>query len=241
MAVPTRRVRARDATVSEIKATARRLLVGSGPESLTLRAIARDMGMTAPALYRYFDSHEAVVGALCQGLLEEVTAHLEAARDAVPVDQPVERLLAACREFRRWSLAHPREFQLTFATVVDGAPGPALPGTGVPDVPPTPGEDISFGAVFLGIFVEIWERQPFPVPPDAALPPGLRAQLQQFAATTGVALPLGALAAYLSGWVRLYGAVTLEVFGHLGFALSDAEALFEAMLTDMRAQLTVRA
>jgi hypothetical protein len=108
-------------------------------------------------------------------------------------------------------------------------------------VPARPGEDISFGAVFLGIFVEIWQRQPFPVPPDQALPAGLRAQLQQFAATTGVALPLGALAAYLGGWVRLYGAVTLEVFGHLGFALSDAEALFEAMLADMRAQLTVAA
>ena len=48
-------------------------------------------------------------------------------------------------------------------------------------------------------------------------------------------LPLGALAAYLSGWVRLYGAVTIEVFGHLGFALTDAEPMFEAMLADMAA------
>ncbi len=51
-------------------------------------------------------------------------------------------------------------------------------------------------------------------------------------------LPLGVLAAYLSGWVRLYGAVTIEVFGHLGFALEDAEPMFEAMLADMRRQLT---
>ena len=51
-------------------------------------------------------------------------------------------------------------------------------------------------------------------------------------------LPLGALTAYLGGWVRLYGAVTIEVFGHLGFALTDAEPLFEAMLADMRRQLT---
>ena len=230
MPATSRRARAREATVSEIKATARDLLVRSGPEALTLRAIARDMGMTAPALYRYFDSHEAVVGALCQDLLDEVTEHLEAARDAVPTDQPVDRLMAACREFRRWSLAHPREFQLTFATMVE-----------VPTTPAPPGEDLSFGAVFLGIFVEIWERQPFPVPPDAVLPAALRAQLAQFAGATGTGLPLGALAAYLAGWVRLYGAVTLEVFGHLGFALTDAEALFEAMLADMRSQLTARA
>ena len=51
-------------------------------------------------------------------------------------------------------------------------------------------------------------------------------------------LPLGALAAYLSGWVRLYGGVTIEVFGHLGFALDDPEPMFEAMLADMRRQLT---
>jgi hypothetical protein len=50
-------------------------------------------------------------------------------------------------------------------------------------------------------------------------------------------LPLGALAAYLGGWVRLYGAVTIESFGHLGFALDDAEPMFEAMLAEMRRQL----
>ena len=47
-----------------------------------------------------------------------------------------------------------------------------------------------------------------------------------------------ALVAYLAGWVRLYGAVTIEVFGHLGFALDDPQPMFEAMLADMRRQLT---
>lgn len=46
------------------------------------------------------------------------------------------------------------------------------------------------------------------------------------------------LVAYLSGWVRLYGVVTIEVFGHLGFALVDPEPMFEAMLADMRRALT---
>jgi AcrR family transcriptional regulator len=228
--VPTasRRERMRDATTAEIKATARDLLVREGPDALTLRAIAREMGMTAPALYRYFDSHEALVGALCQDVLDELTARLEAARAAVPAGQPIERLMAACREFRRWSLAHPREFQLTFASVAAGPP----PGHG------EPGVDISFGAVFLGIFVEIWEQAPFLVPPDEALPDVLKDELRTFATRTGADLPLGALTAYLGGWVRLYGSVTLEVFGHLGFAVTDAGALFEAMLAEMRRQLS---
>lgn len=225
---PTRRERVRDATVSEIKDTARALLVADGPDAVTLRAIAREMGMTPPALYRYFAGHEDIVAALCHDLLEELTASLAAARDTVGTDDPVGRLMAACREFRRWSLAHPREFHLVFASAAGHAP----PGH------EEPGRDISFGAVFLGIFVEIWSRQPFAVPDEADLPEGLLRQVRAFSAATGDALPLGALVAYLAGWVRLYGAVTIEVFGHLGFALDDPQPMFEAMLADMRRQLT---
>jgi AcrR family transcriptional regulator len=226
--VPSRLERRRDATTAEIKATARALLVAEGPAALTLRAIAREMGLSAPALYRYFDSHESIVEALCHDVLDEITHTLEAARDTVPTDDPVARLVAACRAFRDWSLAHPREFQLTFATAAGRRP----PGH------QQPGEDLSFGAVFLGIFVEIWTRQPFAVPREEVLPPQLVEQVRAFSAATGDRLPLGALVAYLAGWVRLYGAVTIEVFGHLGFALRDPQPMFEVMLADMRRQLT---
>ena len=230
MIVPTRRERVRDATMAEIKSTARALLVQAGPDALTVRAIAREMGMTAPALYRYFAGHEDLVAALVEDVFAEITATLEAARDEIGVDDPIARLMATCRAFRAWSLAHPREFQLTFASMVDGPPV---------------GHDrdhvhggVSFGAVFLGLFVEIWAHQPFRVPAESDLPGSLTAQLRTFSALTGDRLPLGVLVAYLSGWVRLYGAVTIEVFGHLGFALADPEPMFEAMLADMRRALT---
>jgi AcrR family transcriptional regulator len=224
----TRRARVRTATTAEIKTTARRLLVEEGPDALTLRAIARSMGMTAPALYRYFSSHEELVSGLCADLLAEITATLEQARDTIGPEDPLGRLMAACRAFRDWSLGHPREFQLVFASAGEGPPAghEAVDG------------DLSFGGVFLDIFVEIWQAQPFAVPAEADLPQGLVDQLTAFSATVGDVLPLGALAAYLSGWVRLYGGVTIEVFGHLGFALQDAEPMFEAMLADMRRLLT---
>jgi AcrR family transcriptional regulator len=233
-AAGTRRERVRGATTAEIKATARRLLVDDGPDALTLRAIAREMGMTPPALYRYFGSHDQIVGGLCEDVLAEITTALETARDSVGTDDPLGRLMATCRAFRDWSLAHRREFQLVFASAGDGPP------VGHDEV----GTHLSFGAVFLGIFVEIWSVRPFWTPADADLPPHLVSQLSAFAAVVadempeGAALPLGALAAYLSGWVRLYGAVTIEVFGHLGFALSDPEPMFEAMLADMRRGLS---
>ena len=228
---PSRRDRQRDATTAEIKRTARELLVRDGEQALSLRAIAREMGMTAPGLYRYFGSHEDLVTAVVADLLAELTVDVSAARDAVPVTDPVERLLAACRAFRRWSLAHPREFQLTFASPAPRLHHPPVEGS-------HPAEWLSFGGVFLGIFVEMWNKEPFAIPRDNELDPALAAQLRSFSAAVGDVLPLGALAGYLSGWVRLYGSVTIEVFGHLGFALADPEALFEQMLADMSAQLS---
>lgn len=224
----SRRERVRDATTVEIKQIARRLLVGAGPEALTLRAIAREMGISAPGLYRYFAGRDDLVVALCGDVLDELTETLSVARDTVPAEEPVERLMAACRAFRRWSLEHPREFQLTFATPAPTRPRPGGPGAT---------EDLSFGAVFLGIFVEIWAHRPFPVPAEADLPDAYVEQLRAFSARVGDVLPLGTLVAYLGGWVRLYGAVTVETFGHLGFALDDAEPMFEAMLADMSRSL----
>lgn len=222
----SRRERRRDATTVEIKQTARRLLVEQGPDALTLRAIAREIGITAPALYRYFDSHEELVAALCADVLDELTEVLSAARDAAGTEDPVERLMATCRAFRGWSLGHPREFQLTFAT-----PSPRAPMTDSGGL--VTAEDLSFGAVFLGIFVQMWAHHRFPVPAEEDLPAEFVRQLRAFSALVGDVLPLGALVAYLGGWVRLYGAVTIETFGHLGFALEDPEPMFEAMLADM--------
>jgi AcrR family transcriptional regulator len=221
-----RRERVRDATTAEIKTTARRLLVQDGPDALTLRAIAREMGMTAPALYRYFASHDDLVVAVCHDVLDELTGVLLAARDTVPPADPIGRLGAACRAFRSWALEHPQEFQLSFATGMSGQPqSVAAP------------EELRFGGVFLDIFVEIWRTAPFPVPDEESLPPDLVRQVRAFSAVVGDVLPLGALTAYLAGWVRLYGAVTIETFGLLRFALDDAEPMFDAMLADMARSL----
>lgn len=229
----SRRERLRDATTDEIKRTARDLLVRNGEDALTLRAIAREMGMTAPALYRYFASHEHLLTAVVADLLDELVAEVAAARDAAPAD-PMRRLGDACRAFRRWALAHPREFRLTFASPHGHADAA---GTGED---PTAACWRNFGGIYLGIFVELWELQPFPVPAAGDLDATLASQLRSYSAMVGDVLPLGALAVFVSCWVRLYGAVAIEVFGHIGFAVPDAEALFEQMLADMGAQLRAR-
>ena len=78
----SRRDRLRAATSEEIIATARRLLVASGPDAMSLRAIAREMGMTAPGLYRYYASHEELIRHLVAGIFTELAADIDAAISA---------------------------------------------------------------------------------------------------------------------------------------------------------------
>src|SRR5438552_14448990 len=79
---PSRRDRLRAATIDEIIQTARQLLVKDGPEAVSLRAIAREMGMTAPGLYRYFGSHEELLRHLCAGIFTELGADIHQAIEA---------------------------------------------------------------------------------------------------------------------------------------------------------------
>ena len=226
---PSRRDRVRAATVDEIKTTARQLLVADGPEAVSLRAIGRAMGMTAPALYRYFGSREDLVKHVCADIFTEIAAEIHTAIEqaAKTSDGDITaKLFAACGAFRTWALAHRPEFGLLFGT--------PLPGI------ETMHDDIvdkcadKFSGEFLALFYELWTRHPFPVPADDEIKPGLAAQLARYRDGLGVDLPVGAILIFLRCWVRLYGMVSLEVFGHLGFALDDPSAMFDYTLAELR-------
>src|SRR6266487_3408325 len=83
-AAATRRARQRQATVAEIKALARRQLAEHGTGAVNLRAIAREMGTASSALYRYFASHDELIGVLCADAYDSVADAMAAARDALP-------------------------------------------------------------------------------------------------------------------------------------------------------------
>jgi AcrR family transcriptional regulator len=235
--VLSRRDRVRAATTQEILQTARKLLVEQGPTAVTLRAIAREMGMTAPALYRYFDSHEELLRHLVADIFTELADHvraaIHAARDEVGQDLSEAELMAVmliagCREFRAWTLQHVPEFSMIF--------GSPLPGLEVlHELTPDPTVDCGyqFGQVFLDLFGNLYRKRPFPIPADDDMDPSLRRQLGRYRDIVGTDLPLGALQTFLRCWVLLYGTVSLEAFGHMKFALDDAAPMFELMLADL--------
>ena len=230
----TRRERARADTDREIRETARKVLVTSGPEGLALRAIAREMGLSAPALYRYFPSREDLVEQLVADLYDELSDHLEAARDAAVPARPGVQLLAAARAFRQWATTHAVEFGLLFGSAAQGVvptvvPPEAHAGT-EGRVAVTSGR---FGGVFATLMAQVYLEQPFPVPGGDELTPELRDQLEAWCAKLPVALPLGVMSVFLSCWITLYGMVCMEVFGHLRFALDDPGPMFESEMRRM--------
>ena len=243
---PSRRDRLRAATIEEIIATARRLLVDNGPEAVSLRAIAREMGMTAPGLYRYFGSHEELVRHVIAGIFTELAADIHQAIKAAdglpdPTPDPTPdqiaakltiKMVAACREFRRWALNNKAEFGLLF-----GVPLPGL-DDGRYDIADECA--LTFAGTFFALFLELWRAAPFSVPSPGQIDPGLRDQLSRYRDALGTDIPVGAVLTFLRCWTVLYGAVALEVFGHMKFALEDAAPMFEMTLGDLAALVGLR-
>ncbi|MGW4688016.1 TetR/AcrR family transcriptional regulator [Streptomyces sp. NPDC004244] len=219
-----RRHRVREDALADAMRIARRLLIEEGPAAVTVRAVAREMRLTAPGLYRYYAGHRELVQALVSHLYDELAAALTAARDLRPVGEPGQRLREVCRELRRWALAHPQEFALLFAKPV--ADADTTPGAAAHE------SSWRFGGVVLELMVELWRRGAVRAPAD--LDPAWAAQLEEVREhLAGEPVPLEVIYVFVACWARLYGAVAVEVFGHLDFALTDPGPLFEHAVAEV--------
>jgi AcrR family transcriptional regulator len=220
-APPSRRERQRQATLDEIVRASRSLL--REPGGLTLRAVAQQVGMTAPALYRYVDDYKALVRLLARDIDRETAALIRAARDSQPEDDAVARIICAAIAFRRWALANRDEFALVFANPMSTAEDHAVVMS-----------EEETGPVFSEMVWQLWLRYRFPLPDLATLDalvvdviedpvfPGKLDDLPDEARTLTWVL--------IQSWARLYGTVTLEVFGHCDPRVIESAALFRAML-----------
>lgn len=214
------RARAHAATTARIVTSARGLLVNGG--EVTLRAIARDLGMTAPALYRYAASHEELVRMVAIAIDADVARRISEAADRQPDDDHAARLIAATVEFRQWALTNREEFALVFTNVdVDCVDEISSPGTGM---------------FFSAALFALWDQKRFPIPAMTDLDPGLAEILrdpQVPADLTGIPDELRGLVWLLErAWSRLYGTVTLEVFRHIDPRIVEQAHLFRAMIED---------
>lgn len=226
----TRRERQREATLAEIVAVSRRLLPVA-EDGLSVRAVATEMGMTAPALYRYVDGHPGLLTLVGGSILQDVGMALVGARDEYGDDDPGAQLVAMATAFRSWAVHHREEFALVFANVarqepVDGKP---IPEQGFADI---------FGEVYL----RVWQRYGFPIVAEADFAPETLAALEsgRVMCTVPYAFPgqpIGLVWHFLRAWMRLYGVVTLEVFKHMDESIITSGMSFLSVLEDLGAEL----
>jgi AcrR family transcriptional regulator len=126
---PSRRERLREATLRDIVTAARAQLRVSGAQGLTLSAVAREVGMTAPGLYRYVDGVDGLLTLLLTEGFHELADALEAAGAAVPREDPAGRFLAMAVALRAWARADVMHYGLLFGSPL---PGYAAPEDGRP-------------------------------------------------------------------------------------------------------------
>lgn len=218
--VVNRRQRLHAATVGEIKTVARQLMAREGTSSLNLRAVAREMGMTPSALYRYFPSREAILTALIADAYHAVGDAVETAIAAAPDDETATAILAGVHAFRRWALDHPQEYGLIYGTPVPGYEAPE--------------EDTLDAAMrtnfaLLGELVRALERGMITPPAPDTLPPDVQEVIACMAMAEhkiDLGLPPAIWAIAMQFWVVLLGAITAEVFGHLPKSLHAGSGAF---------------
>lgn len=240
---PTARALARQTVTADILAAARTRLTEEGPAALSLRAVARDVGMVSSAVYRYFPSRDDLLTALLITDYDELGAAVEAA-GAAAGPAPGARWVAMCRAIRDWSIAHPGDFALLFGSPVPGYAAPretVVPasrtalalvrvvadavGSGAPGTSGAAGSSVTSTPGAAG-------RPGSPTAPPAA--PGMAgpavadgvATLRSF----GITLPDEVLVRTLMAWTTVFGTISFELFGHFVGSVSDPAAYFDQVI-----------
>jgi AcrR family transcriptional regulator len=212
--VRTRREAARAATIREIKDTALALMRSQGTVDVRLSDVAREMRMSAPGLYRYFDGREGLLTALIVDALTDLADRVEKARDSLPTADPGGRFVAASLAYRDWALADPEGFALVF--------GPALAGfdrghqKDAGEVEPGPDKAAALRAMDALRSLsrdadQAGTRRPLPL---TQLPPALS---EAFADPHLHGADGPTELAMVHCWASLHGFVTLEVNGNLNW------------------------
>ena len=222
--------------IVEIKDVARRHLATDGA-NLSLRAVARDMGMVSSAIYRYFASRDDLLTALIVDAYNAVADAVESTEAAVADRDDLRgRLLAIGRAVRGWALANPAEYALIYGSPVPGYQAPQ----------DTTVAALRTATVLVQILIDghrsgalrpdrpLTDRpHPDGPPADGPLPDAVRDDLRAVADGIAPGLPPQVLARGTIAWIHLFGAVSFELFGQLNNVIEAREDYFDYQMHQM--------
>lgn len=229
---PTARALARQTVRAGILAAARARLTDEGPVQLSLRAVARDVGLVSSAVYRYFASRDDLLTALLIEDYDELGAAVESADAACAREDVGARWRAACHAVRDWSRSHPGDFALLFGSPVPGYVAPRE--TVAPATRAT--------VVLVQIAIDATDGRPSSGPQDSGADPALAsavADATAFVRDTGLGdrVPTEVIVRTIMAWTALFGTVSFELFGHYVGSVTDPDAYFDAVVTRLAADI----
>jgi AcrR family transcriptional regulator len=223
--VPTIRAQARADITAEIKAAARRQLAVDGA-NLSLRSVAREVGLSPSALYRYFKGRDALLTALIIESYEALGEAAETGDAAVPDrrDLPA-RWVSMAHAMRDWAVANPKQY-----TLIHGSP---LPGYAAPQ---TTVEAATRPVRVIGtILAEALESGllDFPDPAAPKLPKTLHAEMRTASDFMSADSDAPTTARVLTAWTQLFGALNFELFGTTNNLIEHRRAWFDHQTRSM--------
>ncbi|MFD7866771.1 TetR/AcrR family transcriptional regulator [Streptomyces sp. NPDC059783] len=234
-AIKGARERARIEVTAAIKYEARRQLAEEGAAKLSLRAVARELGMVSSALYRYFPSRDELLTALIVDAYDAVGAAAERAdrevteTPAPPADPEapapahgtgLARWTAVGCAVRTWALAHPHEYALIY--------GSPVPGYTAPQTTVAPASRV--GLRLIAVVEEAHRTEGLALPPLAE---ELRPEAERLAAAFAPGLPPAAAAPLVAAWSQLFGLLSFELFGQFNRVVEDCEVFFRHAVTEL--------
>lgn len=210
----TARERARAELTAEILAAARRQLGEVGAVGLSLRSVARELGMVSSAVYRYFASRDELLTALLVQAYNEIGDAAEQADD--PRNAPGERWLAVWRGVRDWALANRHEYALLFGTPVPGYAAPHITVEVAGRMP----------LVLARIVADAEQAGMVAPPPGPPVPPGA-VNPEMLVLLRDKTFGGEQTARLILAWNRLVGILGFELHGHLVNVTGDDAAFFD--------------
>lgn len=227
--LPSRRERARAATIEEIKQAALSLMREHGTTDFRFSDIARLMGMTAPALYRYFADRDELLTALIVDAYDDLGRAVAEARDVVPVDDAGGRFAAVAHSYRQWAHDEPQRFALIL--------GLPVPGYHAPAEGPTTEAARRAMAQLKSLFYEAAQAGVLSAPmlrdDDGVIARLLKEHEDhdEDVLIDGPPVPVATFQAMLHCWSSMHGFASLEAYGHLEWMPGELrDAVFDSSI-----------
>jgi len=201
---------------TEIKAIAWKQIAESGAAALSLRGIARSLGIAAPSIYHYYPNRDELVTALILDAFTSLAESQQDSIDSLPQDDSPTLLTSLGLAYRQWAISQPQRYQLVFGT--------PIPGYAAPEELTLPAASAAF-VPLIGVLQSALSSGKLRVERLVPLSPTLKSMLAAWHDAQGSA-DIEVLYMALVFWSRIHGLLMFEINGQYPSFITDAGEVY---------------